>query len=241
MRIATKERAYRDRNYSAASRCARILARHRNAIAVRKDDLATANLTRIIDATLRLSNKKGFHSTTVRDLAKASGLSMGGVYSYVASKEALVSMILGEVLATVDEVLAAPPPEAAADPRAHLRWIIDAHIRLSEAMQPWFVFCFMEAKTFPARERQRTVDAEAMTEGLIGEIIARGVAAGAFAIGEVGLSAALIKPLLQDWYVKRAKYRKRGTTIEDYIAAVTAFAERALTAAPMDAETRRRA
>ena len=64
------------------------------AIAVRKDDLATANLTRIIDATLRLYNKKGFHSTTVRDLAKASGLSMGGVYSYVASKEALVSMLL---------------------------------------------------------------------------------------------------------------------------------------------------
>jgi AcrR family transcriptional regulator len=241
MKIATKERAYSHRSYSAASRCARILARNREAIAVRKDDLAAANLTRIIDATLRLSNKKGFHSTTVRDLAKASGLSMGGVYSYVASKEALVSMILGEVLATVDEVLAAPPQEVASDPRAHLRWIIDAHIRLTEAMQPWFVFCFMEAKTFPARERQMSVEAEAMTEGLIGEIIARGAAAGVFSIGEVGLSAALIKPLLQDWYVKRAKYRRRGTTIEDYIAAVTTFAERALTAKPMGAETRRRA
>lgn len=241
MKIATRERVYRDRSYSAAARCARILARNRDSIAVRKDDLATANLTRIIDATLRLSNKKGFHSTTVRDLAKASGLSMGGVYSYVASKEALVSMILGEVLATVEEVLAAPPQELAADPRVHLRWFIDAHIRLTEAMQPWFVFCFMEAKTFPARERQMTVDAEAMTEGLIGEIIARGVASGAFSIAEVGLSAALIKPLLQDWYVKRAKYRRRGTTIDDYIAAVTGFAERALTAKPIDAETRLRA
>jgi len=241
MKVATGERAYSSRSFSAASRCARILARNRESIAVRKDDLATANLTRIIDATLRLANKKGFHSTTVRDLAKAAGLSMGGVYSYVASKEALVSMILGEVVATVEEVLAAAPPEVAAEPRVHLRWIIDAHIRLSEAMQPWFVFCFMEAKTFPARERQMTVAAEAMTEGLISEIIGRGVAAGDFSIVEVGLSASLIKPLLQDWYVKRAKYRKRGTTIEDYIAAVTAFAERALTAKPIDAETRRRA
>jgi AcrR family transcriptional regulator len=238
MKIATRERAYSGRSYSAASRCARILARNRGSIAVRKDDLAIANLSRIIDATLRLSNKKGFHSTTVRDLAKASGLSMGGVYSYFASKEALVSMILGEVLATVDEVLAAPPQEVADDPRDHLRWIIEAHIRLSEAMEPWFVFCFMEAKTFPARERQMSVDAEKMTEGLIGEIIARGVASGVFSIAEVGLSAALIKPLLQDWYVKRAKYRRRGTTIEDYISAVTAFAERALTAKPMDARRR---
>jgi hypothetical protein len=86
-----------------------------------------------------------------------------------------------------------------------------------------------------------SVEAEAMTEGLIGEIIARGAAAGVFAIREVGLSAALIKPLLQDWYVKRAKYRRRGTTIEDYIAAVTVFAERALTAKPMGAQMRRRA
>ncbi len=239
MKIATRERAFSNRSYSAASRCARILARNRGSIAVRKDDLATANLTRIIDATLRLSNKKGFHSTTVRDLAKASGLSMGGVYSYVASKAALVSMILGEVLATVNEVLAAPPQDVAADPRAHLRWIIDAHIRLTEAMEPWFVFCFMEAKTFPARERQMTVEAEAMTEGLLNEIVGRGVAAGVFCVPEAGLSASLIKPLLQDWYVKRAKYRKRGTTIEEYIAAVTAFAERALTAKPMDAERRR--
>ena len=238
MKIATKERAYNNRSYSAAVRCARILARNRESIAVRSDDLAAANLTRIIDATLRLSNKKGFHSTTVRDLAKASGLSMGGVYSYVASKDALVSMILGEVLATVDEVLAAPPPEVAADPRVHLRWIIEAHIRLSDAMEPWFVFCFMEAKSFPSRERRMSVEAEAMTEGLIGAIVTRGAAAGVFDIGEVGLSAALIKPLLQDWYVKRAKYRRRGTTIEDYIAAVTGFAERALAAKPLEARRR---
>jgi hypothetical protein len=58
----------------------------------------------------------------------------------------------------------------------------------------------------------------------------RRVGSGAFAIGEVGLSAALIKPLLQDWYVKRAKYRRRGTSIEAYIEAVTAFIDGAVSA-----------
>ena len=241
--LPTKERILptKDRSYAMAARCARILARHREAIGVRKDDLAIANLGRIIEATLRLANQNGFHSTTMRDIARASGLSMGGLYAYVASKAALVSMILGEVLASVDEAMAAPPPAVAADPRAHLRWFIEGHIRLSEAMQPWFMFCFMEAKTFPARERRMSVAAEAMTEGLIGDLVARGAASGAFCLAEGGLSAALIKPLLQDWYVKRAKYRKRGTSIEIYIAAVTAFAERALTAASLDAHARRRA
>ena len=236
MAIAARERAY-----STAQRCARILARDREAIGVRKDHVAAANLTRIIEATLKLSNQRGFHSTTMRDLARASGLSMGGLYSYVASKAALVSMIIGEVVATVNEVLAAPPEAMLADPRAHLRWIIEAHVRLSEGMQPWFVFCFMEAKAFGPSERRLALDAEAMTERLIGEVIERGIAAGAFTISENELSAALIKPLLQDWYVKRAKYRKRGTSLETYIEAVTSFTERALTASPAVGTKRRRA
>ncbi len=44
------------------------------------------------------------------------------------------------------------------------------------------------------------------------------------------LPASLIKPLLQDWYVKRAKYRRRGTSIEAYINAVGIFVDAALSA-----------
>ncbi len=36
--------------------CARILERHRTAIRVQKAEVAVANLVRIIDATLKLSN-----------------------------------------------------------------------------------------------------------------------------------------------------------------------------------------
>ena len=114
------------------------------------------------------------------------------------------------------------------DARAHLAWVVDTHVRLSEAMQPWFVFAFMEAKSFPPAERKIAVDSEATTERIIAEVIERGIASGAFAAREIGLTASLIKPLLQDWYVKRAKYRKRGTSIEAYVAAVTAFVAAAL-------------
>jgi hypothetical protein len=60
-----------------------------------------------------------------------------------------------------------------------------------------------------------------MTEDIIARALRQGVADGVFAISDVSLTAALIKPLLQDWYVKRAKYRKRGTSIDTYIGAVT--------------------
>ena len=46
------------------------------------------------------------------------------------------------------------------------------------------------------------IDAEAATEKVFADVIARGIASGDFAVDEAQLTASLIKPLLQDWYVK---------------------------------------
>lgn len=214
--------------FSSEALCARILERHRESVRVQKPHVAVANLVRIIEATLKLSNRQGFHATSLRDLAQASGLSMGGLYSYFDNKTTLLSMILGEVSTTAHEVLSDVPATVEADPKAHLRWLIETHIRLTEAMQPWFVFAYMEAKSFPAAERRMATDSEAATEEIFAGALRRGVEMGDFATADAELTAALIKPLLQDWYVKRAKYRRRGTSIDDYVAAVAAFVEAAV-------------
>ncbi len=214
--------------FSMEALCLRILERHRDTIRVQKPHIAVANLARIIEATLKLSNKQGFHATSLRDLARASGLSMGGLYSYIDSKATLLSMILGEVSTTVNETLGNAPEQTAATPLAHLGWLIESHIRLTEAMQPWFAFAYMEAKAFPPAGRQMAIDSEAATEEIFARVLRQGVIRGAFVIRDVELTASLIKPLLQDWYVKRAKYRRRGTTIDAYIEGVTRIVEAAV-------------
>ena len=213
------------RTYTTEELCARIVERHRSQIKVRKPALVVLNLSRIVTAFLKLSNRKGFHATSLRELAEASGLSMGALYTYFDSKESLLLMVLGEVTVTMRDLLASAPPESAQDPRAHLRWLIDTHIRLTEQMQPWFVFAFMEAKAFPASARKTAVDAELLAENALVDILERGNAAGIFAVGDTQLTASLIKPLLQDWYVKRPKYNRRKITIDAYVAQVTRFVE----------------
>lgn len=217
--------AYGD--FSLEGLCARLVARHRDRIKVRKPHLAVANLSRIVDAFLRLSNRQGFHATSLRELAQESGLSMGGLYSYFDSKDTLLLMILGEVSTTVTEVLGVAPQEIEDDPAAHLRWLIRTHVHLTEVMQPWFVFAYMEAKSFPASARKAAVDSELVTERILGSVLERGARQGIFAIDDCNLTASLIKPLLQDWYVKRSKYRRRGTTIDQYVDAVIHMVEAA--------------
>lgn len=230
-------REFQDRyDLSMEALCRRILDRHQATIRVKKPAVAVANLARIVETTLTLANRKGFHSTSLRDLAEQSGLSMGALYAYFDSKDTLLLMILGQVVGAVEEVLERPSagpapalaPDPAADPVARLRWLVETHVYLTETMHPWFVFAYMEAKAFPREGRELAVASELATERLIADTLAEGVRAGRFRVDDVTMTAALIKPLLQDWYVKRAKHRRRGLTPERYARAVTGFVETAI-------------
>ena len=72
------------------------------------------------------------------------------------------------------------------------------------------------------------IAAERMTEGLLAEILAEGKALGTFEIDDVEMCAALIKPMLQDWYVKRSKYRRRHITAEAFTYSLSTFVEHAI-------------
>lgn len=209
--------------------CERMFARNTQRIGVKKPQVAVPNLLRIVEAMLKLSNRKGFHATSLRDLAETTGLSMGGLYSYIGSKDALLVMILEEVDAAVADLMSLAPGDVRADPRQHLRWIVEGHVRLTETMQPWFVFVYMEAKAFPTATKRAAVESELRTEREIAAVLEAGKASGLFRIEDVGLTAALIKPLLQDWYVKRAKYRRGGISVDAYVAQLERFLDRALT------------
>ena len=215
-------------DFSHESLCRRILERHRDRIRTKKPHVAMANLSRIVEAVLKLSNRQGFHATSLRDLARESGISMGGLYSYFDSKDSLLLMILGEVSTTVTEVLGSTPSEVARDPVEHLRWLITAHITLTEMMQPWFVFAYMEAKSFPPPARKAAVESEIATERIFAQVLERGMREGCFAPMDSGHTAALIKPMLQDWYVKRSKWRKRGISASQYADRLVAFVMAAL-------------
>lgn len=207
--------------------CRKLLEDNSGTILIQKPEIAVKKLKVIIAAALKLSNEKGFQAMSLRDLSKESGISMGGLYAYFDSKKTLLHMILSTVTTTVEDVLAAPPAELANDPIGHLNWLIDAHIRLTEDMLPWFTFSFMEAKNFPRKERRMATDSEELTETYFTEVCERAKAQSLFREDVPEILPALIKPLLQDWYVKRPKYKRRKISVETYIGTVQDFILRA--------------
>ncbi|MBA1147343.1 TetR/AcrR family transcriptional regulator [Ectothiorhodospiraceae bacterium WFHF3C12] len=196
-------------------------------VRVQKEDVAVGNLLRIVEATLAVSNEKGFAAMSLRDLAGRTGLSMGGIYAYIAGKDDLVALIqtLGgrltrRVMAEALEPVHSPVPR--------LRAAIRTHLRLSEALRPWFFFAYMESRLLPAELRAQAINMERDTEAVFAGIVGEGQAQGVFRDLDADIAAGFIKALVQDWYLKHGKHAERGLRVDDYADHVEALALRFL-------------
>ncbi|BDZ53852.1 TetR/AcrR family transcriptional regulator [Agromyces marinus] len=61
----------------------------------------------IVHATWRLIAEKGFRATTMREIAKASGVANGGLFPYFRNKEELIGATFEHVFAATNERFAA--------------------------------------------------------------------------------------------------------------------------------------
>lgn len=197
--------------------CGGLLAENRDRIKIKKEKVAVKNLVKIFEAALRISNQKGFASMSLRDLSREAGLSMGALYSYISSKEELLDMILKQGRSFIFRILGEYLKDIE-EPRAKLEQGIQAHLYLSEVMQPWFYFSYMEPKNLPKEIHKNAIEAELFTEQVFVGIIEEGIGKGVFRKVNPQLSAAAIKAMLQDWYLKRWKYERRKVTVEEYAA-----------------------
>lgn len=71
---------------------------------------------------------KGYHDTSIRDISRATGVSLSGLYYYFRSKEELLFLIQDHCFTTVLETALARIADQA-DPAERLRIFIENHLR----------------------------------------------------------------------------------------------------------------
>ncbi len=211
--------------------CRDLIRENKGKISVKKEEVAVKNMMRILEAVFALNRENGFETMSLRDLSRKSGLSMGALYSCFPGKEELRSMILRQGVAYTREVIL-EQTGACPNPVKRLEVAIETHLYLTEVLRPWFYFAYMEASSLSSREKRRAMEDELTTERIFLDILNEGVESGDLHCRDVELVAALIKAVLQDWYLKRWKYKRRGITVEDYARFVVDFVLSRLTGKP---------
>lgn len=182
-------------------------------IKVKRLPAALGNLRNIFEATFRLANQVGFGAMTLRDLCQAASLSMGGLYGYLQSKDALAAMI-EDVIRHIGQAIPRWFERDTLSPLERIDCSLRAHVFMSELLQPWFYFVFMESRVLAPEQRKVARAADLDFQAAVARDIAR------LSYDEDSRRALLLashlQSMAQDWYVKRWKYRAERISVDEF-------------------------
>lgn len=127
---------------------------------IKNPDLVEQRRNQIVDASIKLFFKNGFHKTTTRQIAKASGFSIGSLYEYISSKEDILFLVCdsihGEVEQSVNEILAVKKGT-----RESLAEMISEYFMICDKMSTHVLLMYQESKSLPIKYRSKIIDTEA--------------------------------------------------------------------------------
>lgn len=197
----------------------RVFETHRDKMQIKNPRIALGNLEKIFTCTFRLANTKGFQAMSLRDLSRETGISMGGLYAYIGSKDDLAAAIEEVLRQAIDDVMS-DQAVISLDPINRLKAIIYGDIYMNEIMHPWYYFCYLEAKGLSREQREAAMQMELKFDERLRDTFQAGVAAGIFTVDKIALLAAHTTSMLQQWYLKRWKFQLLGTQTDEYAAFV---------------------
>lgn len=197
----------------------RVFETHRDKMQIKNPHIALGNLEKIFTCTFRLANSKGFQAMSLRDLSRETGISMGGLYAYIGSKDDLAAAIEEVLRQAIDDVMS-DQAVINLSPVNRLKAIIYGDIYMNEIMHPWYYFCYLEAKGLSREQREAAMQMELKFDERLRDTFQSGVAAGIFAADNIALLAANTTSMLQQWYLKRWKFQLMGIRTNDYAAFV---------------------
>lgn len=163
---------------------------------------ASPRRAEILEAAKRLFASRGYHATSMRDIAAELDLQGGSLYAHIASKEDLLWELVSRAAHRfVSDAGAVQEQEP--DPRVRLRRLVEAHVAVVTG-DPENAIVFHHEWRCLSLERREIIAAQRREyEGYFRRAIADGAAAGIFHTDDPKFAALLPLSLgnwLYQWY-----------------------------------------
>jgi len=145
----------------------------------------------IYRGAVRVLRRKKFHAASMREIAAASGMSVGNLYNYIREKEDILFLIHETMFARIQERLDRVLAECAT-PKEQLEAAIRELFRLACRMKQEAVIILTEARSLGKKNLRRVLERESAVVGILESIIVRGVEDGSFRCDKPKLVANVI-------------------------------------------------
>ena len=172
----------------------------------------------ILAAAARIFREKGYHGTSVRDIAESVGLLKGSLYHYIRSKEELLARLFeGALEETIAELEVIAARDASATER--LRDMVRAYALSVTANLDSVGIYLREWRSLPSPELARVRARRRAMRSLFESVIAEGARRHELAPGDAKIAALAILGMcnwLYEWY--RPAGRLSSDAIADELA-----------------------
>jgi len=196
---------------------------------IKNKELVKERRRQIVDAAVPLFVERGYHKTTTRALAQATGLSIGSMYEYISTKDDVLYLVCMAIHAEVEQAVM----EALARPlegRAALAEVIREYFLVCNRMSDHILLMYQVTHFLPSKWQKKVLEAELrITDVFIQamrELKSRGTMPGVDD-DTINLMGHNISVLGHTWTFRRWYFAKHFT-IEQYIEQQTDFIMRFL-------------
>jgi AcrR family transcriptional regulator len=191
---------------------------------VKDPNLVERRRRQITDAAVKLFIENGFHKTTTRQIARASGFSIGSLYEYFPSKEDILYLVCESIHAEVQRGVTEAMARATGG-RDALREVIREYFLVCDRMSDFILLIYQETKSLPPQWQQRVLENELRITGLFLAALARIASYGQLPNldeSSIEVVAHNIAVLGHMWTFRRW-FLARHYSIDDYIKLQTEF------------------
>jgi TetR/AcrR family transcriptional regulator, cholesterol catabolism regulator len=184
---------------------------------VKDQRLIDKRRAQIVKAAVQLFNEKGYHKATTREVAKASGFSIGTLYEYIGSKEDILYLVCDSVY---DEVVR--KWEKLLDKELtgmeRLEQVVEAYFRVVDVLQDEVLVMYQETKSLSGDALKYVLQKEMRMKEMFEVELGRVREAGLITLNDrqVSLAAHQILVLGQMWTFRRWALQKEFT-IDEYV------------------------
>lgn len=176
---------------------------------VKDERLIEKRRSQMIKAAVELFTEKGFHRTTTREIARASGFSIGTLYEYIRTKEDVLYLVCDDIYQNVSRRL---ETAAGGEPVGleALSQAIAAYIRIVDDLQNEILVMYQETKALSGDAVPYVLNKEREMAAIFRKILAECREKGEIEITdeEEGLYAQTILVQCQMWAFRRWEIQK---------------------------------
>jgi AcrR family transcriptional regulator len=177
----------------------------------RRTERQEARREQILNGAARVFSKKGYHASTVDEIAKELGLTKASIYYYVSDKSDLLYQLYKRAMTMLLEsqaaIMARPDP-----PDAKLQAMIEEYVRIvGGATAMYSVVVLREHHALPSRKRKEIIAMRDQYEQVYQQCIQEGIEQGIFEAQDVKMASYVVLGALNwipNWYNPRGSLSK---------------------------------